>query len=238
MARKVIGIMGGMGPDATVDLYVKIIEETRRRGAKRDQDHLEVVISSVPQTPDRTEAIFGTALSPVPELIRSARRLEAAGAGLIAIPCNSAHFFYDELASAVSIPILHMVRLAADFAACSYPDIKRAGILATDGTLRTRLYHDALEAMGIKPVSPDPETQKMVMEAVFGPAGIKSVYPSQVATAGLVSAAKKLISDGVGVIIAGCTEIPLGLKGAKLAVPLIDSTAVLAAAAVSAAMEC
>jgi aspartate racemase len=237
MAKRIIGIMGGMGPEATVDLYGKIIEETRRRGARRDQDHLEVVVSSVPQTPDRTAAVFGTGPSPVPELVRSARRLVAAGAELIAIPCNSAHYFYDEVAGAVSIPVLHMIRLAAGFVARNYPEAATAGILATDGTLKTRLYHLALEAEGIEPLVPGPEAQKQVMEAVFGAAGIKSSAPSQAATAGLMSAAEELIAMGAGVIIAGCTEIPLGLRGVDLPVPIVDSTAVLAAAAVSAAME-
>lgn len=236
MGGKIIGIMGGMGPDATVDLYNKIIEETRRRGAVCDQDHLEVVISSVPQTPDRTEAIFGKAPSPVPELIRSARRLEAAGAGIIIIPCNSAHYYYADVAGAVSVPVLHMIRLTAAHIAGNYPEARIAGILATDGTIRTRLYHEALEKEGIEPLTPDVPSQKDVMEAIFGKGGIKMGSPSREAIAKLLSTANKLIEQGAAVIIAGCTEIPLAFKHTDLAVPFVDSTAVLATAAVTAAI--
>ena len=236
MERKIIGIMGGMGPDATVDLYNKIIEDTRRRGAVSDQDHLEVVISSIPQTPDRTEAIFGKAPSPEPELVRSARRLEAAGAGLIAVACNSAHYFYCEISSSVTIPVLHMIRLTAAHIAGNYPNAGIAGILATDGTLKTRLYHEALEKEGLEPLAPDPLSQEAVMDAIYGEGGIKMELPSQMATADLVLAADVLIERGAAVIIAGCTEIPLALRHAELAVPVIDSTAVLAGAAVTAAL--
>jgi aspartate racemase len=237
MGRKIIGILGGMGPDATIDLYSKIIRKTRRRGAGRDQDHLEVVISSIPQTPDRTEALIASGPSPVAELVRSARRLEKAGADILAIACISAHCFLTEMEAEVSAPILNAVTLTIDWIAARHPDAACAGILATDATLSTRLYHDPLEKAGIKAVSPDADAQRDVMEAVFGPGGIKGSRPSPNAKSKVRRAAENLVERGADVIIAGCTEIPLAIDAVDLPAPLIDSTAVLAEAAVEAAMS-
>ena len=227
-----------MGPDATVDLYNKIIVETRRKGAARDQDHIEVIISSVPQTPDRTEAILHGGAVPAPELIRSAQRLERAGADFLVIACITAHHFIGEVSASVGIPLLDAVALTAAHIAARYPLAARAGILATDGTLATRLFHSALEKHGIEPLEPSFETQRSVMTAIYGSEGLKSVAPSQSAIDLIRAAAAELVERGAQVVIAGCTEIPLAFNNAaaELEVPLVDATSVLAQAAVERAL--
>ena len=237
MHMKIIGIMGGMGPNATVDLYSKIIAESRRRGARLDQDHLEVIISSVPQTPDRTEAILRGGEDPTPELIRSARRLEAAGADFLVIACNTAHYFKEVIRQAVQIPLVDAIALSAAHIVRQHPGVTKAGILATDATIATRLYQTALETQGIEPLEPSPESQKDIMSAIYGSQGLKSVDPSESSISIMEKAASELVERGAQVVIAGCTEIPLAFSaGAELDVPLIDATAVLAEAAVEMAL--
>ena len=124
MRKKIIGIIGGMGPLATADLFEKIIVHTK---AACDQDHLRVIIDSNTNIPDRTAAILHGGADPVPELTASARGLERMGAELLVMPCNTAHNFYDAVQGAVSIPVLHMVRLTAQ--ALRERDVKRAGLL-------------------------------------------------------------------------------------------------------------
>lgn len=235
MGRKIIGIMGGMGPESTIDLYAKIFHESCKLGADRDQDHPEVVISSIPQTPDRTASIFGDGESPVPELVRSAARLQKAGADFIVIACNSAHHFLPEIRSGVTIPVFDIMELTAAHIKDRYPGVRHVGILATDGTIASKLYHRALAKVGLKPIVPKENLQKDVMEAIYGSGGVKSGVVSRNSASKIKSAADGLISDGAEILIAGCTEIPIGLDASKVSAPLVDATEVLASAAVEAA---
>ena len=133
MAKKIIGILGGMGPAATADLFNKIIVSTK---AASDQEHLHVIIDSNTSIPDRTEALIHGGEDPTEQLTLSARRLAAAGAELIAMPCNTAHGFYDAVCAAVDIPVLHMIKLTAQ--ELRLKGVKCAGLLATDGTVQSR----------------------------------------------------------------------------------------------------
>ena len=133
MEEKVIGILGGMGPEATLDLFQKIIEFT---DASKDQDHLRVIIDSNPKIPDRTEAILGRGEDPVPMMVRSVHALERAGASFVVIPCVSAHFFLEELRSQVDIPILSIFDETANYLIRNFPDLKTVGVLASTGTVR------------------------------------------------------------------------------------------------------
>ena len=164
MSEKIIGILGGMGPEATADLYLRIIKATP---AKRDQDHPRVIIYSNSKVPDRTAAILGTGLSPMPELIRAGKRLEEAGVDFIIIPCNTAHYFVDQLQKELRVPILHMIRLSAEAAHKAYPNVKKAGLLATDGTVKSGLYRIAYGEVDIEILEPAPEGQADVMKAIY-----------------------------------------------------------------------
>jgi len=134
---KIIGILGGMGPQATVDLYNEIIRQTP---IKEEQDHLPIIIFSNPKVPDRTKALIAGGEDPLPHLIYSARVLEKAGADFIIIPCNTAHHYLPQMQKAVSIPILNMIAETADFIKQRYPQKKRVGLLATTGTIKVGIY--------------------------------------------------------------------------------------------------
>ncbi|MGE5654167.1 MAG: aspartate/glutamate racemase family protein [Bacillota bacterium] len=229
--EKIIGILGGMGPEATVDLYAKIIRAT---GATRDQDHLRVIIDSNPKIPDRTAAILNGGVDPIPALVETACNLERAGADLIAMPCNTAHFFHAAVQKAVAIPILHMPLETAGYIRTSLPSVKRVGLLATTGTVKSGIYAEACTRNGLEMLSPDDPMQELVTIAIFGPQGIKAGgrdLPRQQ----LLMAAESLIARGVDAIILGCTEIPLALQPGMLPLPLVDATQILAEAAIAAA---
>ena len=144
MKKKVIGILGGMGPLATADLFEKITLHTR---AQRDQDHLRVLIDSNTNIPDRTAALLRGGEDPTPQLTASAVLLERMGADVLIMPCNTAHNFYDAIAAAVHIPLLHMIRLTAQ--ALQKRGVTAAGLLATDGTVQTGIYQRTFAGTGI-----------------------------------------------------------------------------------------
>lgn len=229
--EKTIGILGGMGPEATVDLYAKIIRAT---GATYDQEHLRVIIDSNPKIPDRTAAILNNGVDPTPALIETATNLVRAGAEVIAMPCNTAHYFHTAIQNSVPVPVLHMPRETAAHITRSLPSVKKIGLLATTGTVKSAIYADACEQSGLEMISPNDEMQNLVTVAIFGPQGIKA-GGRELPTQQLLTAAESLIARGVDAIILGCTEIPLALKPGMLPLPLIDATQILAEAAVAAA---
>jgi len=230
LSEKIIGILGGMGPEATADLYLRIIRAT---SAKRDQDHPRVIIYSNSKVPDRTPAILGTGPSPMPELIRAGKRLEEAGADFIVIPCNTAHYFLGELGKELRVPILDMIRLAAAKANHSFPKVKKAGLLATDGTIKSGLYRTAFEEVGIEIIEPPPETQAEVMKAIY-----QCVKAGNLIDGGLIlrGVAKDLITAGAELIILGCTEVSLVLKEGDVQAPILDPLQVIAEEAVAEAL--
>lgn len=147
--KKVIGILGGMGPLATADLFQKI---TLHTAASCDQDHPRVCIDSNTNISDRTAALLHGGADPVPEMVKSAQRLESIGADLLIMPCNTAHNFYDAVASSVSIPVLHMIAITRD--ALKSRGVKCAGLLATDGTVQTGIYQRTFEGSGVELLTP------------------------------------------------------------------------------------
>ena len=138
MPEKVVGILGGMGPEATVDFFAKVIALTP---ANRDQDHLRIIIYNNPKIPDRIEAILKEDKSLLPMLVETAKTLERAGVDFIVIPCNTVHYFYEDLTREISIPILHVIREVAYAVKASLPRCERLGLLATTGTIAGSLYH-------------------------------------------------------------------------------------------------
>jgi len=230
MSERIVGILGGMGPEATADLFLRIIRATP---AKRDQDHLRVIIYSNSKVPDRTPAILGKGSSPLPELLRTGRTLEAAGADFIIIPCNTAHYYYDDLVKGLKLPILHMIRLAAEETRRKSKGITRAGLLASDGTIASRLYDKAFSGAGIEIVTPPKDRQADVMRAIYQYIKAGDLDGGDVV---LHEVAKELVGAGSEAVICGCTEVSLVLKEGDLNVPVIDPLQVLAEAAVDYAL--
>jgi len=224
-SREIIGILGGMGPAATADFYSKLVSMTP---VHSDQDHLRTVIWSDPTIPDRSEALLGLGPDPTPWLLHGCRVLRKAGATVIAIPCNTAHAFVPRIADRVGLPIIHMIDEVARHLAALEPPVRTAGLLATTGTVGAGLYQQWLDTVGVDLVLPDPASQdNEVMAAIravkAGERGITAAEP-------LRRAAMRLVDRGAQAIIAGCTEIPLGLSPDAIPVPLLDPAAVLAQA--------
>lgn len=228
LRHPIIGILGGMGPAATADFYAKIVRATP---ALRDQDHPQAVIWSDPSIPDRTTALRGTGPHPGPKLMEGARKLEGAGATLIAVPCNTAHAFLAEIQAAVDIPVLNMVEEARDLVLeCGLAPGGVVALLATEGTLRARLYQHVFARTGIDVLLPDAADQLLVNEAI---ALVKADANDPRAGVLLTGVVEGFERAGVRAIIAGCTELPIALGHVSgLEAEIIDPTEALATAVV------
>jgi aspartate racemase len=210
-ASPLIGVLGGMGPLATVDFMHKIIAEC---AAGRDQDHVPVLAWNVPQIPDRQHALAGTGASPVAALQAGVRVLEAAGATRIVIPCNTAHHWFDVLQAGSAVPFIHIVDATLRY--LREPGSERIGILATRGTLAARLYQQRLAAAGIGwVINTDDE-----LDTLFTP-GCYAVKRQALEEGGhlLARAGEHLLARGATRLILACTEVAVAL--AAIASPLL-----------------
>jgi aspartate racemase len=228
--RPVVGVLGGMGPLATADFYTKLVMLTP---ATRDREHLHVIIESNPEIPDRTAAVLGEGPDPTPELVATAQRLVQAGAGIIAIPCNSAHIFLEAIRGSISVPVLDMMEEVARAAQELRPVPRTIGLLATTGTLRARLYQAALTNRGIATVEPAGPGQDTVMAVIYAVKAGNLGGPIQAA---LGAAIADLARQGAEAIVLACTELPL-IAPAEAPVPLLDATTILARAVLREAGE-
>lgn len=224
-----IGVLGGMGPEATNRFCALITASTR---ARVDQDHIPVITFNNSLIPERVGAIFGESLSPVPEIIRTARLLEEAGAQLLVMPCNLAHYFFDEIQSALRVPVLNMIEETVSFALAAYPALRKVGLLASTPTIKTGLYEKSFAVKGRVVLSPAAsEQESRVMAAIYGERGIKAGYRDEPRSL-LLEAARCLVVSGAELLIAGCTEVSLVLEHDCLPLPIIDPLEVVARVAV------
>lgn len=200
------GVLGGMGPLATLDLLQKIIAITP---AKRDQEHLPMVTWNVPQIPDRQRALAGKGASPLPQLLRAIRQLNRLNVSHIAIPCNTAHHWYPQLARASRAPVLHIVDIATAHIANLSPRPQRVGIMATEATLQAGWYQQRLATLGIEAIVPDEHELKALFVL-----GCYAVKRGENALGGqlLQELATALIDRGAEKLVLACTEIPLALE--------------------------
>ena len=226
MPEKIIGILGGMGPEATIDLFYKIIKLTP---AKKDQDHLRIIIDNNPKIPDRTAAILGKGEDPLPALQQSARNLQKAGADFIIIPCNTAHYFLPRIQESVNIPIINMIEETAAEVKRRIPCLKKVGLLASMGVYKVKIYNHFFQKFEIEVIFPDKENQEKVMKVIYA---VKAGDLSDEVKKDIIAVSQNLIDKRAEAIIAGCTEIPLILKEEEVPVPLIDPTQILARIAV------
>lgn len=222
-----LGVLGGMGPLASAQFMQRL---TLLTPAERDQDHLPAVLWSDPLVPDRVAAQQGRGPDPLPRLLRGLRGLEAAGCGAVAVPCNTAHGWYDAMQAATSLPILHIVDAAAEELRRLGIPGGRIGVMGTAATLAMRLYQDRLDRLGWEClVVPDGDMARLVSPGI---AAVKANRPAD-AYAPLRQAALDLADRGARAIVLGCTEIPLGIAaGPALPVPLADTIDALARAAI------
>ena len=223
-----LGVLGGMGPLATVDFLRKLLEETP---AERDADHVPVVVYSVPQIPDRPAAILGEGPSPVPAMAAGIRVLTRAGATRIAIACNTAHYWFDELAREAGVPLLHIAVAACDELAQRGVNATAVGVIGTRGTITAGFYQERLAARGIRALlSSEVDLTEFVLPAI---AAVKrGDLPRAHELA--VRACEQLRAAGAQSIILACTELPpaLDLHPTEVATICVDATRALARACV------
>lgn len=235
-----IGMIGGLGPAATVDLYDKIVKATP---AATDQEHFKLVVEQNPQIPDRTKALLEGGDDPTLALYNCAKRLEADGCDCIIVPCNTAHAFVELIAPCVGIPFINMQKVTMEEIREKFGDKAVIGLMATTGTVKSGLYGEKAKAMGMPMYVPDEEHQKRVMAAIYGPKGAKAGYTDGVCYDDLLSAAEYLVKTyGCNVLILGCTELPLIMKEGYATIAgkevfIIDPTSALARRVVKTAQE-
>ncbi len=224
---KSIGIIGGMGPAATCDLFLKIINSTE---APNDQSHIHVYIDNNTNILDRTAAIKGQGASPAPELVKSAVKLQAMGADALIMPCNTAHYFYDQITPYIDIPLIHMPRETAAY--LHEKGYKKVGILATDGTIDSGVYHKALEEYGIEAVVPSSENQKVIMSLIYDYVKKNILQKDQLPVEAVMNVVDELRSMGAEACLMACTELPIAFQNMQATDGMVDPTQVLAEAAV------
>lgn len=222
-----IGILGGMGPLATVDFMERVVQLTSTAGAQRDQQHLPLLVANLPHIPDRSAAMLGAGEDPLPALLDGIDMLNRNGVELIAVPCNSAHFWYDAMCARSRAPILNIAQTCV---AAVPPSVRKVAVLATGGTLRSGLYQRVLAEHGAQPVEPDEDTQRHVDACIDAVKAGELERSAQHLSAALTD----LGAGGAQAAIMGCTEIPLAARmlGAN-PMALVDSTLELARATVS-----
>ena len=215
-----LGILGGLGPSSTVYFYEMLTCLTR---ARCDQEHLDIVISSRASTPDRTAYILGMSdKNPVIQMTEDAKRLENFGCDVIAIPCNTAHFFYDTIAENVSVPVLNIISVTTE--AVKKSGGKTMGILATEGTVKSRSYHLAAEKAGISCIEPTKAEQKVISSIIYD--DIKKGRTPDIKS--FMRVADALFSRGADRLVLGCTELSLLCKENSFDSRFVDSLRSLA----------
>lgn len=225
MREKILGIIGGMGPEATAQLYMKMIKATK---VKRDQDHFRIIIDSNPKIPDRTKAILGLGESPVPYIIETAKNLQKMGVDIACIPCMTSHYFFDEIQEGVEMKIMNAFEELNNYLKKNFEGVVKIGVLATTGTRNTKIFEKYLKDMEI--IYPDERFQSdYIMEAIYGEGtGIKSGVTEGRPVELLIEAGNNVIEKGAEVVILGCTEIGLVLKKDSLSKPSVDPMDVMA----------
>ena len=201
--KKTVGIIGGMGPMATAELIYNIVSQTK---AEKDSDHIHLLVDSDGSVPDRTAAILNGGESPVPKLCTIAKRLEYMGADIIAISCNTSHYFYDEIREAVNVPVMNMIDESARFAARN--GAKEVLLLATDGTVKTGLYEKHLSNYGVKTLYLPEDGQREVMKLIYD--CVKAGH-YEFDVDGFRKTLRDAGAENCPVIL-GCTELPIAFK--------------------------
>ena len=224
--KKSIGILGGMGPMATADLYIKILAMTK---ADRDCDHIRIYIDSDGQIPDRTAALLYGGEDPVPEMACALRNLVNCGADCIVMPCNTAHCFLPRLQALTDTPILDMSRIAARRCMELFPG-KKPAILGTRGMLATGLYAGVMEELGMDFLIPSDEEQGILMHLIYDV--VKACRPMEPEMESWRGLLEGLRERGAEVFILACTELPILANTLELEGPFLDPTEELARAAV------
>ena len=217
--KKTVGIIGGMGPGATALLFQKIIDHTDE---KMDAEHIHILIDNRPSNPDRTAAILNRDDTPVRKICESGKRLEEMGAELIAIPCNTSHYFYPYIQENLDVPVINMLEETAK--ECKKLGFASVGVLATTGTKNTGIYEQALSAQGLQTIYPDEAGQEVLMSIIYdyvkaGKPVTGEIFKEQL---------EDMESKGAQAFVLGCTELPIVFSDGDMGRKFIDSLDILA----------
>lgn len=225
--RPLLGVLGGMGPAATLDFLAKL---QGLANASCDQDHCPVVTFSASETPDRTAAILGTGESPLPAMQDALKALERAGASHVAIPCNTAHYWFDALQASTGLRLIHIVEATMEEMAVRFGDVRVVGLIATAGTLRSGVYHKRLERDGRRVLTPPDQGAVAHVIEMIKAGRMADALPM------LIEQVVALRAAGVEAVILGCTELPLCLPHMPIEVQalIMDATEALARASLRA----
>lgn len=216
---KRIGIIGGMGPLATIDIYEKIVKLTN---ASKDQDNIPIVIDNYPQIPDRTAYILNGEKDPYPYLKESALRLKNAGCEAVCMACNTAHYFADKLVNETGINLIHIAKNAVEAIKVEFPNAKKIAVIATTGTTKAKIYENKLVDAGYECVKIDDENMQAIMDCIYK--GVKANKTDEYVD--LFNATLENIQADA--YIAACTEIPILLPYCKKKDLFVDATLELA----------
>ena len=219
--RRTVGVLGGLGPAATVDFLDKLVRATP---AERDQDHVRVLLDMNPAVPCRHAAIAGRGPSAGPALAEMARGLEQSGADFLVMVCNTAHAFEPEIRAATQLPFVSLVEETVRAAMARRPALRVAGVLAAEGCLEAGLYERAFATRGVEVRTLDAAGRAAFMVLI---GRIKAGRIDDEARSGMRELARRLTEAGAELLVAGCTEVPLVLAEADVPVPLLSSTDVL-----------
>lgn len=223
MKEKTVGILGGMGPEATVDFMQRIIRLTP---AKDDGDHIHMLVDNNPKIPSRIKAIIEkTGANPLPVLVEMAKGLEKCGADFLAIPCNTAHYYWSGIQAVVKIPVLNMIQLTVQRIITENPRIKLVGLLASSAVLITGLYKRALAEQGVSILYPPEDMQNRVLQTIKK---VKANAYDQEDIRNVQDVADFLTDNRAGALIVGCTELSVLANQIDFRVRFYDSSQVLA----------
>jgi aspartate racemase len=221
-AEKCAGVLGGMGPDATVDFMNRLL---RLVDAKEDSDHIRCIVDNNPKVPSRIKALFeGGKEDPAPCLTDMARRLEAWGADFLAMPCNTAHYYHGQIQGAVRIPVLNMVELAAKAVRQKFPQARKAGILASSPTVKVGLYEKAFGELGMETLYPDAPEQAGLLALIKN---IKAGQIGEAQRAALIAAGRHVLGKGAQALVLACTELSV-IAPQQDELPFVDASQTLA----------
>jgi aspartate racemase len=225
--HRIVGVIGGMGPAATVHFQARVLDLTP---AAADQDHLRLIVDNNGAVLDRNAAVGGSGPSPAPVLVSMVRGLERAGAEMLVMPCNTAHAFAGAIVAASNLPFIDLIEATCDEAVSHMA--ARVGVLAADGCLQAGLYQHALARRHVAAILLAPRAQSRFMALLFA---IKAGDRGPAVRTGMETLADELVAAGAQTLVAGCTEVPLVLGAGDVAVPLTDSLDALARATIAAA---
>ncbi|MEM8500329.1 MAG: amino acid racemase [Pseudomonadota bacterium] len=231
MPHKVVGVIGGMGPDATVALMQRVIALTP---AADDIDHIHMLVDSNPKVPSRLKALLSSgseqAENPGPVIAEMAARLEVAGADFLVMPCNTAHHYYHYAESATTIPVWHLIELCACAIQRARPSCSKVGLLASSATHGIHLFEPAFDRCGLSAVYPNQEVQAIVMDLINA---VKAGSANNALVKQYNKAVASFAEQGLDCLFLGCSELSTLLSHHEQCVPLFDSVEILANAIVA-----